>query len=865
MKFMYYLLLSRVNVKISLLIITFSLFGINHSKATHATGADLTYQHLANGKYRVTFTLYRDCFGIDAPTSQMLHYSSVSSNFTNQVLMFRLPGTGVEITRTCSTAVSTCQGGSVAGIQEWKYSADVTLPSLCADWQFYTSVTNRNAAITTIVDPDGEALYVEAFLNNIISENNSPTFSNVPIAFECIGQTNNFNQGVIDIDGDSLVYSFITPRSNGNSKLIYQPGYSVANPIKSSPPVSINSINGDITMNPTQQDIASVAVLVREFRNGIIIGSVMRDMQLYIVACTNTLPVITGINGTQNFSISTCVGRQICFDVTSNDLDAGQALTMSWNQGIPGATFGITGSIHPVGHFCWSPTPSDGRVQPYTFSVTIRDNACPSNGVQTFSYSISISNLGIQLTSTPSIQCYGSHNGSASAIASGNPPLQYIWTLPNGRFLTTRYISHLKGGNYILNVIDGNGCYGTKYFTIAEPPALQVSLNTTNGDCINNTGSILANVSGGSPVYNYLWSPGGQTTPNVRNLSSDTYTLKVTDNNGCTSRASTNVQSITPVSFELILNGATCSANDGSATVTHSGGTGNFSYQWTPDIPGNTTSSSITGLITGEYSVIATDLGTGCSQTLSGIVQNLTGITATITNSSNAKCESGEDGSASVQASGGEAPYFYLWPNGDNTYTTNHLETGPQLVMVEDYNGCRAFARVTIGFDNPSPSIDLGHDTMPRIGLPFLIDAGPGFNSYLWNNGTTNSSILVTTSGTYSVLVKNSYGCQSFDAIKVTFVNGSSNNEEHASNLNTVVNIYPNPTNSEININVSRIRNTDVILTMTDIIGNNIFISKESATYGYSKKVDMQSFPAGIYLMKVQYNDEINTIRVIKK
>ena len=857
-------LIKLLNTKAALILLIISITGIRQVQATHATGADLTYQSLGNNQYQITFTFYRDCNGIEAPQKQALYISSYLCNYIDTVLMNRVPGTGVEITRTCSTAVSTCNGGSVVGIQQWKYTQIVTLPFRCADWQFYTMVANRNASITTIINPDANALYVEAFLNNTTNDNNSPTFSNAPIAFECIGQTNNFNQGVIDADGDSLVYSFIAPRKNSNSNLFYKTGYSVANPIASSPPVSINSINGDITMNPIHQDIAAVAVLIQEYRNGKIIGSVMRDMQLYIVSCSNTLPNLTGMNGSNKFATSKCVGGQICFDVLSNDADQNQNLTLSWNNSIPGATFTTTSSQHPVGHFCWAPTPSQARAQPYTFSVTVRDNACPSNGIQTYSYSILVSNLRVQLTATPGIQCYGSHNGSAAAIVSGIPPFQYTWTLPNGNILTTQSVSHLSAGNYNLNVTDANGCLGSKYFTITQPPPLTVALTASNTDCGGGLANAVANVTGGTPSYSYLWSPGGQTVQNAIGLSTNIYTVKVTDDHGCISSASTNVQSNIPVTFVLELHGATCTANNGSATVTHTGGSGNFSYKWTPDIPGNNLSSTITGLVTGLYSVVATDLGTGCSQTLSGIVQNLSGITATITSTINATCESGEDGFAAVVATGGEAPYYYEWPNGDVFSTTNHMSPGTFLVRVEDYNGCSAYAQGTIGYDHVSPVVDLGRDTMPSTGIPFLIVAGNGYDSYLWNNGSTNSSILTTISGTYSALVTNTYGCETFDAIKVTFVNRAFNNGKHTSKINSLISIFPNPADDELNIQINRVADTEVTLTMTDILGNTIFQSKEKSETGYSKKVNMLTFPAGIYLIRIEYDNEINTTRIIK-
>ena len=134
----------------------------------------------------------------------------------------------------------------------------------------------------------------------------------------------------------------------------------------------------------------------------------------------------------------------------------------------------------------------------------------------------------------------------------------------------------------------------------------------------------------------------------------------------------------------------------------------------------------------------------------------------------------------------------------------------------------------------------------------------------MWNNGSTNSSLLTTISGTYSVLVTNSFGCETFDAIKVTFVNRAFNNDKHTSKIHAMVSIYPNPSENELNIQINRIKNTEVTLTMTDILGNKIFQSKEKSETGFSKKIEMQTFPAGIYLMRVEYDDEINTTRIIK-
>jgi hypothetical protein len=661
------------------------------------------------------------------------------------------------------------------------------------------------------------------------------------------------------------VYSFIAPRTNANTPLTYAPGYSVVNPLTSSPPVSINSVNGDIFMNPLQPEVAAMAVLIQEYRNGQIIGTVMRDMQLYIVACSNTLPTATGINGTSSFNVSSCVGTPLCFDVLSSDPDPGDTLTMTWNQGIPGATFTVSGVPHPTGHFCWSPTAADARPQPYTFTVTVRDNACPSNGVQTVSYSIVVSSMSVQLTATPSVQCFGAHNGSASATASGNPPLTYNWTIPGGGTLTGQSISHLASGPYTLNVIDGNGCVGINYFTINQPAQLSVSVTGTNAGCGGTTGSAIANVTGGTGSPDYLWSTTPpQTTQTASNLLTGPYTVVVTDDNGCTASGSVSIISNTPVSFDLNSTPATCLANDGTATVTHQGGTGSFSYEWIPDIPGNLTTSALTGLIAGGYSVIATDLGTGCSQYLSTIVANTAGISATITAFTDASCQTSEDGSATVQASGGQLPYTYLWPNGDTTATTNNLGPGTYLAMVEDYIGCRAYASVTIGYTNPSPPLDLGPDTTVCDTVTVILDAGAGQSSYLWSDNSTGQYLTVTSSGVYSVLVTNAFGCENFDVINVSMLPCPARTVPGHSSGNDL-SIYPNPANNEINVRIASIKNAEVRVTLTDILGNAMYRNTETCQYGFSGKINISSLAPGIYLVKVEYNGEINTSRIIKQ
>ncbi len=848
--------------KIILMLLFTSLFGAQKIFASHAAGADLTYEYIGNNQYIVTYTLYRDCGGIDAPTTKVVEYGSVSCGIASSTITLnQIPGTGQEITPTCSTAVSTCNGGTATGIQKFVYQDTLTLAAGCADWHFSSAECCRNNTITTLNNASSDDLFIDAYLNNTNVNNSSPTFSNVPIAFMCIGQDNYFNHGVLDADGDSLVYSFIAPRDDANNPVTYNPGYSIANPLTSIPGVSIDPVTGDIFMHPTTIEVAVIAVLIREYRNGELIGSVMRDIQIYTTACTNSLPAATGIDGSTDFQTSSC-GGQICFDVYSSDPDANDSLTMTWNNGIPAGSFTIGGTFNaPVGHFCWTPTALDARPAPYTFTVTVRDNACPSNGVQSYSFSIQVSNLSMTLTSSPSVLCAGAHTGTACVSAQGTG-LSYLWTGPNGLELFTPCINRLYAGNYTVNVMDATGCVGTEYFSIAEPPALALSVTGVDAGCNSQFGSATALPTGGTGAYSYLWS-NMQTSATATNLLQGPYSVVVHDANQCSITGNVTISGSTPITVTMTSTPATCVANDGSATVTVTGGTGSVTYDWTPNV---STTNTATGLITGLYECVVTDAG-GCTVTVSTIVANAAGITATILSSSDATCQTSEDGAATVGATGGTMPYSYLWPNGDTTASVNNLAPGTYLVRVEDYHGCRAYASVTIGFTNASPVIDLGPDTVACIGTSLVLDAGAGFSSYLWSDNSTSQTLTVSSDGTYSVLVTNSSGCQNFDAIMVSFIQCPAIHNGNAVRYNNfeAFTVSPNPFRDQVVVNIAKLKDAKVRILVIDVLGNQLYSSIDQSDYGFNKTVDLHNFSAGIYLMRVEYAGEMKTIRLVKE
>ena len=827
--------------------------------ATHMAGADLTYQHIGANQYLINYTFYRDCIGISAQASIDLVYSSASCNVSLSTILNPVPGTGQLISFVCPGALTTCDGGTAPGIQKWEYTGIITLPASCSDWVFGVSECCRNAAITTIVDAVNDNMYLEAYLNNLVSENSSPIFANVPIAFECIGQDNFYNHGGFDADGDSLVYSFAIPLDGPNQSLVYMPGYSIAAPITSVPSVYINSFTGDIFMHPVAQEVGVMAVRIEEYRNGVLIGSVVRDIQIYSVNCNNNLPLASGIDSTTSYNLTRCVGDPICFDIFTFDPDSSDTLSVLWNHGIPAASFNVDSSrAFPKIHFCWSPTAAEVRTQPYYFTVTVHDNACPSNGVQSFAYSITLRNLDARVSSTD-VTCAGGHNGTASVSPLVNQPYQYFW-MPGQS--TTASINHLTAGNYTVNILDTNGCMGIYFATINEPPPLNVAVTGQDATCSGQTSSANALASGGTGNYSYLWSTTPpQTTPTITDIDAGNYSVVVTDANNCTTSGTVSISSTSPFLATITSTPATCNANDGSASVNVAGGSGNFSFNWQPNVSSGPDAEDLPA---GVYAVTVTDDSSGCIQYLSTIINSSIGITATITSVTDATCETGEDGSAIVVASGGNDPYTYLWMPGNSTNdTASNLSPGTYTVRVADYDGCPAYTNVTIGFDYPAPLLELGADTILCTGDILVLDAGSNHLTYLWSDNTSNQTLTVTAAGMYSVLVTDSNGCENFDAINVNYMTCISRNHYYLDRQPTI-DVYPNPTNNVIHIHAINLSNQQTTVRIYNSIGTLLWKMLENVNGTYFRKIDISSYVPGAYIVEVMNGNTFMYTRVIK-
>lgn len=434
------------------------LFLCHFSMADHIVGAELTYKHIENKQYEFTLNLYRDCAGIDVAEEYNIGYYALSCGITNGVFKVNKKYYE-EISPVCPTERSICQGGKGPGIQKYVYTGIVTLNEKCSDYVFSWVKTNeyRNKAITNINNPDQTSIYIEAKLNNLIVENNSsPEFQKDPVAYLALNQEGAFNPDPNDPDGDDLVFKLITPRAKFNALVSYKAPFSPHNPLTSSQNLSINSSNGAIQITPTKEEISVIAILVEEYRNGQLIGSIVRDMQLIAEDRSNQNPVVSGINGGSSKEYEICAGQRVCFDISANDPDNQKVKLTASFAGLVGATFfPPEPELNPKGKFCWT-VPTNTPTKDFSFTVSAEDDNCPVIGEITETFTIKVNGIPkIQLPASQAVSCNQKLDLKPTSITDGTKPFSYLWNTE----ATTESIQ-AGPGLYSVTVTDAKGCIG---------------------------------------------------------------------------------------------------------------------------------------------------------------------------------------------------------------------------------------------------------------------------------------------------------------------------------------------------------------------------------------------------------------------
>jgi gliding motility-associated-like protein len=461
---------------------------------------------------------------------------------------------------------------------------------------------------------------------------------------------------------------------------------------------------------------------------------------------------------------------------TANVTNAGSptaSITASTNVSCFGgnngsATVTASGGTGPY-TYAWAPSGGTGvtasGLTANSYNVTVTDaNGCTATA------SVAITQpavLASTISSTP-VLCNGGNTGSATVTPSGGTPAYtYSWA-PSGGTGTTA--SSLTANSYTCTITDSHGCVTTASITVTQPTALAVTGSQVNELCNGGTnGSATVNISGGTPAYTYSWAPSGGTGSTANGLAAGTYTCTATDANGCIITQSFTITQPTLLTVTTSTVSATCGNPNGSATATPAGGTGPYTYAWSPS---GGTGATEPNLAAGTYSVMITDAN-GCTANGTATVNNMGSPTVTITSSTNVACNGGNTGSAISNGTGGTGTLTYAWtPAGGNAATANNLTIGTYTITVTDVNGCQDTAQVTIT-EPPLLTVSTTQaDELCFGGTTASADAIPAGGvpayTYAWSNAATTATTSGITAGGYSVTVTDANGCTATASVTIT-------------------------------------------------------------------------------------------------
>ncbi|MFN4233268.1 MAG: gliding motility-associated C-terminal domain-containing protein [Bacteroidia bacterium] len=387
------------------------------------------------------------------------------------------------------------------------------------------------------------------------------------------------------------------------------------------------------------------------------------------------------------------------------------------------------------------------------YAVTITDaNNCQAS----FNYNV---NQPLQITlalQVTNINCFGNTNGAINlSVVGGTTPYSYNWS--NGA--TTEDISGLTANTYSVTVTDANGCTANGSATVTAPSAITLSTNITNATCSGvNNGSIDLILSGGTGPYNFFWS-NGATSEDITGLGAGTYTVTVTDANGCQASTSATITQPSGITLTTSSTPSTCSGNTGTATVSASGGSGTYTYLWND--PFNQTTATANNLAAGTYSVTVTD-GTGCVTATSVIVNSSSGLSATAS-VTDATCYGASTGAIDITVTGGNSPFTYLWSNNSTSQDLSNISAGTYSLLITDNTNCTFFISATV---NQPQQITLNFVTQNPLcnnatnGQVLLTVAGGTPNyTYLWSNNATSANLSNVGAGSYSVTITDQNNC----------------------------------------------------------------------------------------------------------
>lgn len=439
------------------------------------------------------------------------------------------------------------------------------------------------------------------------------------------------------------------------------------------------------------------------------------------------------------------------------------------------ATANTTGGVPPY-TYNWFPsgqtTQTATGLAASVYTVTVTDASGCTTSLSDTAMVTSPTSLSAFSATISNATCFGYSDGVATVnVIGGTPPYTYLWSIIPAQ--TTQTVTGLAAGTYTINVVDANGCIINTLASVSQPQPVSATFYQMNLKCNGICNGYLSLIpAGGTPPYTYLWSTG-ETNVYIDSLCAGTYSVFITDTNGCTGSASTIItQPATPFVVTSTYTNPTCwNSNNGTASVSASGGITPYTYTW---LPSGQTTTSISNLGTTAFTCYVLD-SIGCATTLTFQITAPPFFTTAPIPGPKKICF-GDSVALTANPSGGTPAYTYSWTPG--LYSTQTIYPSPTTnttytVFVSDANGCNAFKRMVTVIVYPLPIVDAGINDSMCIGDSVALSASGGI-IYSWNPSTLLSNANIpnpvssaTSTVSYTVTATDSLGCSNKDSVVI--------------------------------------------------------------------------------------------------
>ena len=502
-----------------LLIIVF-LFTCLNGYSQVFTGAEIAYECLGGSTYRVNLTVYEECTSnITGLTEQSILLTSESlARELPQVTLNKVSEENIKI--YCDSELSNCEiGGTKRGLVKIVYSGIVSFPQTATDWKISYNGQFLSFDFTTINTSSSNALalYTYALINNKDGGcNSSPVFTTSPVLKLGVDESTTLDLSAID--DNELEYGIAASLNAEDKTMSYSSPYSATNPVTvDGTGFKLNASTGILDLKVTNKDeIGFVDQVVKEIKNGVIIGETRRTLQLNTFDFNNVAPVISGFNGEEEFSTSICSGTQL----TAQDL----LIPVSDSNGdnisieIVGkpSNMNITSVFIEEGKFelriAW--ITSDAFLGENKFTVIVKDDGCPISRTTTHEFVIDVLDIPeLTLPNDSIIGCTDLVNIKGQ-VSSTTLPLKYEWTgfqideygnyiTPYGIDANEELVTNVPG-KYRLDVIDDEGC--SVFDSITLYPTLETGFDWERF-CIGDTTFFAdTSVSEGGSIVGWNWN-----------------------------------------------------------------------------------------------------------------------------------------------------------------------------------------------------------------------------------------------------------------------------------------------------------------------------------------------------------------------